>query len=76
MALNPMKLAQLKPLWNKFKDRHGDFVEDVKTAGLEGLKEGAELRILFVAPDGQERMAKATVLPEDMDLFETIKSLF
>ena len=52
MAINPMKLLELKNLWNAFTKRHPKFPQFLSAVQQAGIPEGTIIEVQITSPDG------------------------
>lgn len=76
MSFNPMKLAQLKPMWGRFKKEHADFLENAKTAGSRHLQQGTTVTLTLTSPDGSSDSAEMKLSASDLQMVATIREMF
>jgi hypothetical protein len=76
MGFNPMKLGQLKPMWGRFKMSHPDFMAFVNKANSRGLQRGSVVSITLTTPSGEKMETELTLTAEDIQMVDTIKSIF
>ncbi len=74
MAINPMKLLQMKAGWEKFKENHPRLVPFVQAAGRE-LREDAVIEMALVTPEGRRLETNLKVKASDMELMRDILEL-
>ena len=72
MAINPMKLLELKNLWSAFTRRHTKFPQFVSAVQRAGISEGTVIEVQITTPDGRTFTSNLKVQPEDI---EAVKSL-
>ena len=72
MAINPMKLLELKNLWNAFTRRHPKFPQFISAVQQAGISEGTVIEIQITTPDGRTFTSNLKVQQEDI---EAVKSL-
>ena len=69
MAINPMKLLELKNLWSAFTRRHPKFPQFISAVQQA---EGTVIEVQITTPDGRTFTSNLKVQPEDI---EAVKSL-
>lgn len=67
MAINPVKIMQLRAGWEKFQSNHPRLVPFMKAAGSK-VEEGAVIEMALVTPDGKRMETNLKVKPDDMEL--------
>lgn len=72
MAINPMKLLELKNLWSAFTRRHPKFPQFISAVQQAGISEGTVIEVQITTPDGRTFTSNLKVQPEDI---EAVKSL-
>ena len=72
MAINPMKLLELKNLWNAFTRRHPKFPQFISAVQQAGISEGTVIEVQITTPDGRTFTSNLKVQQEDI---EAVKSL-
>lgn len=75
MNINPMKLLQVKGLWNKFQKNHPKFPQFIKAVGKNALQEGSVIEINVTTADGRTMSSNLKINAEDMDLLRQIQEL-
>ena len=53
MAINPMKLLELKNLWSAFTRRHPKFPQFISAVQQAGISEGTVIEVQITTPDGR-----------------------
>ena len=53
MAINPMKLLELKNLWNAFTRRHPKFPQFISAVQQAGISEGTVIEVQITTPGRQ-----------------------
>lgn len=71
--MNPMKLMQLKGLWDRFTQNHPKFPLFLKAVAENGAKEGCIYEITVTTPEGQTLQSNLKLTQEDIALIEQIK---
>ncbi len=72
--MNPLALMHIKPLFEKFSERHPKFVQFFGYAA-QNLGEGSKLEISITSAGGNTAKTNIIVAPEDLELIEQLKSL-
>jgi hypothetical protein len=75
MPMNPMKLLQLKSLWDKFTTNHPKFPKFLQAVGQNSIREGSILEITVTTPEGEKISSNLKVTAEDMQLVENLKEI-
>lgn len=73
MAINPMKLMQLKSMWDKFQGNHPKFPLFLKAASQKGMEEGSVIAITITTPEGKDISSNIKLTASDMELVNTLK---
>ena len=73
--INPMKLMQLKELWDKFKNNHPKFPMFLSAMNQNGIREGTVIDITIQEPDGEKIQSNLKITASDMELFEQLKGI-
>ncbi len=72
--MNPLALLQIKPMLERFRDRHPKFVQFFGYAG-NSISEGSVLEISITDPEGKKIVTNIRVEQDDIDLFKQVLSL-
>ncbi len=72
MAINPMKLLELKNLWGAFTRRHPKFPQFLSAVQQTGITEGTIIEVQITPPNGKTFTTNLKVTAEDI---EAVKSL-
>ena len=75
MPMNPMKLLQIKSLWDKFTANHPKFPKFLQAVGTNGIREGSILEITVTTPEGEKISSNLRITAEDMELVENLKEI-
>ncbi len=75
MAVNPMKLLQIKSLWEKFTGNHPKFPKFLQAVGQNGIREGSVLEITVTTPEGETVSSNLRLTADDMQLVEALKEI-
>ena len=67
MAINPMKILQLKTGWEKFCKNHPRFIPFINAAAGQ-VREDAVIEIALVTPEGRRLETNLKVKADDMEL--------
>lgn len=68
-------IFKIKGAWDKFCNGHPKFPLFLNAVKQRGIPEGAVLEIGITYPDGQVLSTNVKVSAEDLELFETLKSI-
>ena len=74
MAINPMKILQMKAGWEKFQENHPRFVPFINAAGRE-IRQDAVIEIALVTPEGKRLETNLKVKADDMELLKQAMEL-
>ena len=72
--MNPMAFMRIKPLFEKFRERHPKFVQFFGYAA-QNLGEGSKLEISITDANGNTAKTNIIVAPEDVELISQFRSL-
>ena len=76
MALNPMKLLQLKESWTRFTNAHPKFPMFLKAiSNRDVFAPGTVVEISINTADGRNFTTNVKISEEDLQLFEDVKEL-
>lgn len=75
MAMNPMKLFQIKSLWDKFTGNHPKFPKFLQAIGTNGVREGSVIEITVTTPEGTNISSNLKITAADMELIQTLKEI-
>ena len=73
--INPMKLMQLKGLWDKFQNNHPKFPHFLNAMNQNGIREGTIIDITIQEPDGETIQSNLKITASDMELFEQLRTI-
>lgn len=73
--MNPMKLLQFKPLWDKFNQTHPRFAPFIQAVAANGMKVGTIVEISVTTPEGKNFTTNLKVAESDMELIEALKDM-
>lgn len=73
--MNPMKLLQLKNMWDGFVSRHPKFPNFLKAVSQNGIQEGTIMEIQVTAPEGKTFTSNIKVQKEDVELLQSLMDL-
>lgn len=74
--MNPMKLMQLKKVWDKFVSHHPKFPMFLKAVSQNGACEGCIYEFHVTTPDGKTFQSNLKLTGEDIALIQQIKDAF
>nr|WP_294665119.1 hypothetical protein [uncultured Blautia sp.] len=72
MAINPMKLLEIRNMWSAFTRRHPKFPAFLSAVQQTGIPEGTVIEVQITTPDGRSFTSNLKVQAEDI---EAVKSL-
>ncbi|MDE7094506.1 MAG: hypothetical protein K2O52_06315 [Oscillospiraceae bacterium] len=72
--MNPMAIMQIKPLLEKFQQRHPKFIQFFNYAGQQ-IGEDSLIEISVTSPDDKKVVTNIRLSQEDLELIEKLKSL-
>ncbi len=73
--MNPMKLLQLKNMWDGFVLRHPKFPNFLKAVSQNDIQEGTIIEIQVTAPEGKTFTSNIKVQKEDVELLQSLMDL-
>jgi len=73
--INPMKLMQVKELWDKFTNNHPKFPMFLSAVSRNKIKEGTIIDVTIIDPSGEKMQTNIKVTASDIELFEELKGL-
>ena len=74
MAINPMKLLELKNLWSAFTRRHPKFPQFLSAVQQAGIQEGTIIEVQITSPDGKTFTSNMKVTSEDIDAVKSLQN--
>lgn len=74
MAINPMKLLELKNLWSAFTKRHPKFPQFLSAVQQAGIQEGTIIEVQITSPDGKTFTSNMKVTAEDIDAVKSLQN--
>ena len=74
MAINPMKLLELKNLWSAFTKRHPKFPQFHSAVQQAGIPEGTIIEVQITSPDGKTFTSNMKVTAEDIDAVKSLQN--
>lgn len=74
MAINPMKLLELKNLWSAFTRRHPKFPQFLSAVQQAGIQEGTIIEVQITSPDGKTFTSNMKVTAEDIDAVKSLQN--
>lgn len=75
MAMNPMKLLQIKSLWDRFTTNHPKFPKFLQAIGTDSIREGSIIEMTITTPEGDNISSNIRVTADDMQLVATLKEI-
>ncbi len=72
--MNPLTLLQLKPMFERFQQRHPKFIQFFGYAG-KSITEGSVLEISVTDPAGKKIVTNIRVDKDDIALFKQVLSM-
>ncbi|MBE6875643.1 MAG: hypothetical protein E7496_02800 [Ruminococcus sp.] len=72
--MNPMALMHIKPMLEKFQERHPKFIQFFGYAG-QNVTEGSLIEISVTSPDGRKAITNIRLSEEDLELADKLKEL-
>ena len=74
MAMNPMKMMQIKSAWDKFCRNHPKFPLFVDAAKRTKLEEGTVIEMTIITADEHKISTNVKLTKEDVELIRELKS--
>ena len=74
MAINPMKLLELKNLWSAFTKRHPKFPQFLSAVQQAGIPEVTIIEVQITSPDGKTFTSNMKVTSEDIDAVKSLQN--
>ena len=74
MAINPMKLLEIRNLWSAFTRRHPKFPQFLTAVQQAGIPEGTVIEITITPPDGKTFTSNLKVTAEDIDAVKSLQN--
>ena len=74
MAINPMKLLELKNLWGAFTRRHPKFPQFLSAVQQTGITEGTVIEVQITPPDGRTFTTNLKVTAEDIEAVKNLQN--
>lgn len=74
MAINPMKLLELKNLWSAFTKRHPKFPQFLSAVQQARIPEGTIIEVQITSPDGKTFTSNMKVTSEDIDAVKSLQN--
>ena len=72
--MNPIALMHIKPMLEKFQERHPKFIQFFGYAG-QNITEGSLIEISIISPDGRKAVTNIRISQEDLELADKMKEL-
>lgn len=73
--MNPMKLLQIKPLFDKFNATHPRIKPFINAVATNGLEVGTIMEVSVKTPDGRNFTTNLKVTESDLELVQALKEL-
>ena len=70
MSVNPMKIFQLKGLWDRFISNHPKLPKSSQAVTQNAVREGTVIEISVTTAEGQNYISNFRITAEDMELLE------
>lgn len=74
MAINPMKLLEIRNLWAAFTRRHPKFPQFLTAVQQAGIPEGTVIEVTITPPDGKTFTSNLKVTAEDIDAVKSLQN--
>lgn len=74
MAINPMKLLEIRNLWSAFTRRHPKFPQFLTAVQQAGIPEGTVIEVTITPPDGKTFTSNLKVTAEDIDAVKSLQN--
>ncbi len=74
MAINPMKLLEIKNMWDAFTKRHPKFPQFISAVQQAGITEGTVIEVQITTPDGRNFTSNLKVQPEDIAAVKNLQN--
>ncbi len=72
--MNPIALMQLKPMFDRFRERHPKFIQFFGYAG-KSISEGSLIEVSVVDPEGKKIVTNIRVDADDIALFQQLQGM-
>ncbi len=72
--MNPMALMHIKPMLEKFQERHPKFIQFFSYAG-QNVEEDSLIEISVTSSDGRKAVTNIRLSAEDLELAQKLKEL-
>ncbi len=72
--MNPIALMQLKPMFDRFRERHPKFIQFFGYAG-KSISEGSLIEVSIVDPEGKKIVTNIRVDADDIALFQQLQGM-
>lgn len=73
--INPMKIMQIKGMWDKFTSNHPKFPRFLAAVSTNGIQEGTIIDITITEPNGEKMESNLKISAEDLELFRQLKEI-
>ena len=74
MAINPMKLLEIRNLCSAFTRRHPKFPQFLTAVQQAGIPEGTVIEVTITPPDGKTFTSNLKVTAEDIDAVKSLQN--
>lgn len=75
MAMDPMKLFQMKGMWDNFVRNHPKFPLFMSAVAQKGLKEDSIFEITVTTPEGEKISSNLKLSAQDIQMLQQVKNL-
>ncbi len=72
--MNPIALMQLKPMFERFRERHPKFIQFFGYAG-KSISEGSLIEVTITDPEGKRIVTNIRVDADDIALFQQLQGM-
>lgn len=73
--INPMKLFQIKKLWDQFTERHPKLPAFLRAVSSNAIGEGTILEMTVITADGKKYNTNLKISAEDMQMVDELKGM-
>ncbi len=73
--MNPMKLLQIKPMFDKFNQTHPRIKPFMQAVAANGLEVGTIMEVSVTTPDGRNFTTNLKVTESDLELVQALKDM-
>ena len=75
LQMNPMKLMQVKAVWDKFSANHPKFPKFLRAVGNGTIQTGTVIEVSVTTAEGKNYSTNLKIQEEDMELFRELKEM-